>query len=256
MNRLIILQENLEFTRKLWNYLMAKDAKLYLSSMAVNCIEAMEKMSELDKGDIVLLDFEIKSEDAFELFRNLKNSKKPLPYIIAISGQGKVVERLRKYSTYFYSTLYKPFPFNAIIRVIEKIIHETMPKTIEDLIKGELRKFDIDSTTKGYKYLTQAILFSLEDEILLKDMRHGLYEVMAQKIGDINGDNVKWTIEKAIRSIKRYTSTRLIKSYFYVVEVQEVTPKRFMSTIVERVRDKLDKEEKKEKHLEEDSLTS
>ncbi|MCI9000762.1 MAG: hypothetical protein HFJ26_07755 [Clostridia bacterium] len=242
MNRLIILQENLEFTRKVWNYLMAKEAKLHLSSLAVNSQEAMARVSDLDQEDILVLDFEIESEDAFEVFRNMKRRKKPLPYIIAISGQGKLVNRLKRYSTYFYETLYKPFPFNSIIHTIEKIIYETMPRTKEDMIKGELRKFDIDVTTKGYKYIAEAILLSLENEILLKDMTHGLYQVMAEKREGINGDNVKWTIEKMVRSIKRFTSTKLIKSYFYVVEVEEVTPKRFIATIAERIRDKIEYE--------------
>ena len=204
-------------------------------------------MSELDQEDIVLLDFDIKSVDAFELFRNIKRRKRPLPYIIAMSGQGKVVERLRKYSTYFYASLNKPFPFNAVIHMIEKIIYEIMPKTTEDLIKAELRKFDIIATTKGYKYIAEAVLLSLENEILLKDMRNGLYKVMAEKRGDIDGDNVKWTIEKMIRSIKRYTNARLMKSYFYVIDIEEVTPKRFISTIVEKVQDKLEQAEVKEK---------
>ena len=117
-----------------------------------------------------------------------------------------------------------------------------MPRTKEDMIKGELRKFDIDVTTKGYKYIAEAILLSLENEILLKDMTHGLYQVMAEKREGINGDNVKWTIEKMVRSIKRFTSTKLIKSYFYVVEVEEVTPKRFIATIAERIRDKIEYE--------------
>ncbi len=245
MNRLVILQENLEFTRKVWNYLMAKDAKLYLSSLAVNSQEAMERVSDLDQEDILVLDFEIKSEDAFELFRNLKRRKRPLPYIIAMSGQGKLVNRLQKYSTYFYATLYKPFPFNRIIHMIEKIMYEIGPKTTEDLIKGELRKFDVDVTTKGYKYIAEAILLSLEDETLLKDMTHGLYHVMAGKREGINEKNVKWTIEKMVRSIKRFTSTKLIKSYFYVVEEEEVTPKRFIGTIAEKIRDKLEYEEER-----------
>ena len=41
MSRLIILQENLEFTRKVWNYLMAKDEKLYLYRIAVKIEEAL-----------------------------------------------------------------------------------------------------------------------------------------------------------------------------------------------------------------------
>ena len=113
------------------------------------------------------------------------------------------------------------------------------------MVKGELRKFDIDVTTKGYKYIVEAVLLSLEDETLLKDMTHGLYHIMAGKREGINEKNVKWTIEKMVRSIKRFTSTKLIKSYFYVVEEEEVTPKRFIGTIAEKIRDKLEYEEER-----------
>lgn len=241
MNRLIILQENLEFTRKTWNYLMAKDKKLYLSSLAVNPKEAIEKLDFVEEGDIIVMDFEIRHVDAFELLKKFRKSKKTLPYIIAISGKEKIIGKLRKYDAYFYAILEKPFQFGKIVGIIERILNETTPRTKEELVRAELRKFDMNIMTKGYNYIAEAVLLSMENEKLLKDMKHGLYKVMCEKREGVDEDNIKWTLEKTIRSIKRYTKASIMKSYFYVIEVEEITPKRFISTIAENIQEKSEK---------------
>ena len=125
---------------------------------------------------------------------------------------------------------------------------------IEKLISNELDKFDISKITMGYRYMVDAILFALEDVTLVKNMRKGLYAKIAQKYDGVNVINVKWTIDKCVLAVTRYTNTNKIKEYFLTgTKKTKLNTKLFILTIVRNLKDdyKILKENKKELILKE-----
>ena len=181
MNRLAILEDNLEFSRNLLNYIVSRNKKIRLSSLAINGEEIMESVHYLGKGDILLLDLGLPKINGLEVIDKLKQKKGQMPYIIVMSGDMELFQKLKDYTPYIYAAIEKPFAFNRIVDIIEDITYETDQKCYEELVKEELRKFEMNITTIGYAYIVDAITFSLEDETLLKDMQNALYKSVSIK---------------------------------------------------------------------------
>ena len=95
MVQLAILENNLEFSRKLLNFIIGHNRKVHLINISVNAEEIMEVLDLLSEKDILLLDLSIPKINIEELITILKKKRKKVPYIIGImiwyllSRQGK-----------------------------------------------------------------------------------------------------------------------------------------------------------------------
>lgn len=241
MNRLAILQNNLEFSRKVMNYIINTNKRMCISSLAVNPKEMMESVYDLKEGDILLVDLELLQVDVFEILEKLKQRNTTMPYIIAISADTELFEKL-KGTPHIRAKIKKPCSFNTIIKVVEKIIDISGGKCYEELIKEELNKFEVNTATLGYKYIVDAIELSLANENLLRDMKQRLYQSISKRHNNVSIINIKWTMEKSIRTIVWNTSFNIIKSYFYVESGERVTPKIFISCIVDNLKYRIEEE--------------
>lgn len=238
MNRLAILQNNLEFSRKVMNYIINSNKRICISSFAINPKEMMTTVYELKEGDILIVDLEMSQMDVFEVLDELKQQE-VMPFIIAISANVDLFKKLKRIPN-VYAKIKKPCAISTIINIIEELTDISGGKCYEELVKEELQTFDVNVTTLGYKYIVDAIELSLANENLLRDMKRRLYVSISKRHDDVSIINIKWTIEKTIRSIIRYTSFDVVKSYFRVESGEKVTPKIFISAILENLKDKID----------------
>lgn len=239
MNHLAILQNNLEFSRKVMNYVISSNKRICISSFAINPKEMLESVCELREGDILIVDLELSQIDVFEVIEELKQKESTIPFIIAISADVDLFKKLKRIPN-VYAKIKKPCAFSTIINIIEEITDISGGKCYEELVKEELHTFAINVTTLGYKYIVDAIELVLANENLLKDMKHRLYHSISKRHNNVSIINIKWTIEKTISSIIRYTSFDVVKSYFGVESGEKVTPKIFISEILENLKDKID----------------
>lgn len=249
MNRLAILEDNLEFSRSLLNYIISRNKKIRLSSLAIKGEEMIEEIDTLEENDILLLDLGLPEINGLEVIDKLKQKKQHIPYIIVMSGDLSLLDKAKDYEQYIYTTLKKPFAFSKIIDIIEEITHASEQKSYEKFVKEELRKFEINITTIGYSYIVDAITFCLEDETLLKDMKNGLYKKMSAKNNGVSISNIKWTMEKSVKSIQRFTATSITRPYFRVESGEKITPKLFIATVIERLKPRIEEEMKKNNFL-------
>lgn len=72
----------------------------------------------------------------------------------------------------------------------------------------------------------------IENEELLKNFNNGLYLKMQDEL-NINKKRIKWNIEKSIDYMYLNTNTNFLANYFSLEFNQKITPKLFISTIVE-----------------------
>ncbi len=242
MNHLAILENDVEFSRNLLNDIIWNNNKVRLVRLAAKADELEDKLEKLEKGDILIFDLDIPDVKRLELIDKLKQSERPLPYIIAYSKEIERYQAMPQYKACFHRCLQKPFAIKKIVEMVNQITYETSIHYYEKQVKQELHKFEMNIITKGYAYIVEAITLSLENENLLTDMTHGLYKIIAARHG-VTVDNIKWSIEKSMKSVIRYTDCKLMNSYFYVVSGEKITPKMFITTIVENLRDKIDEEE-------------
>lgn len=236
MNRLAILENNLEFSRKLVNNIMSGNKKVQLTNISVNLEEIKETIDLLDKRDILLLDVDVPEMNIDELISILDKKEKNIPYLVCITKNMKKCERLKDYS---YDIIKNTNSFNKIVNVIKQITYIADEQFYERLIKDELDNFEMNITTFGYEYIVEGITLSLEDGKLLKDFQNGLYQTLATNHNLPSNYNIKWAVEKCIKATVRYTDFEIIKEYFHVETAEKVTPKQFISIIVENLKNKM-----------------
>ena len=71
--------------------------------------------------------------------------------------------------------------------------------------------------------------------MLLKDMKNGLYKVMALKYKGATSSNIKWALEKCVKSITRFTSTKVLREYFHIEVRENLAPKMCLKMLDKRV---------------------
>lgn len=105
-------------------------------------------------------------------------------------------------------------------------------KDINNYIDTELDKFKFNKTSLGYKYLKVAIRSGIQDELLIENLNNRLYERMEKELMT-NKKRIKWNIEKSIETMFINTNINNVTNYFFIEEDERVTPKLFITTIVE-----------------------
>jgi len=95
---------------------------------------------------------------------------------------------------------------------VEQLIDRT--KEIYLFIKKELSNFNFNVYSKGYKYLTEAILLSIQHPSLLQNLQNGLYQEIAKNDTKITASQVKWNIEKSIQYMLLETDEKVLMQYF------------------------------------------
>ena len=103
---------------------------------------------------------------------------------------------------------------------------------INKYIISELKKFKFNTTSLGFKYIKYAIRIGIENEELLKNFNNGLYLKIQNEL-NIDKKKIKWNIEKSINYMYLNTNTDFLMDYFALDIYQKITPKVFISTIVE-----------------------
>lgn len=246
MNRLAIIEDNIDFARNLLNHIINENKKIQLWSLSIDGEEVLDHINELDEKDIILLDLGLPQINGIDIITKLVKKKDKIPYIIVMSGNSGLTKELRQYEKYIYAYIEKPFAFKRVLYVIEQITSSPYKNNFKKMVQEELNKFEINTITTGYRYILEAIIYSLEDETLLKDMKNSLYRKISLQHSCKDAVNVKWTIEKAISSIRRYTPTEFMNTYFHLVGRERLTPKLFITTIVNNLEEEmLEKEQRK-----------
>jgi response regulator RpfG family c-di-GMP phosphodiesterase len=233
MNNLTILESNLELSLNLLNYIVEKSVKIHVTSFAINKEVALNSVESLHKGDIIIVDLDSSDISGLKIINSLKRKRKNMPHIIVLTTKEDVLGKLKGY---VHTILKRPVELEQIINVIDNVTKSVNKQTYEKLVKEELSKFDMNVSTIGYTYIVEALISVLEDESLLKDMKNKLYNHISYKHDDANRDNVKWSIEKCVKSTVRYTSSSITKAYFHAEAREHVTPKLFLTTIIDNIK--------------------
>lgn len=157
------------------------------------------------------------------------------PYIIQISRQkklkNKIIKEGKKYIVYNYSEENKNIIQNIKLIVIE-IVNKIWKGNLLNRIKKELRMVEFEFSNIGTVYLIEAII------IVYTTKEYNLSKYIYPEISKRHQKsvlNIKWNIEKSIKSMNRYTDKATISLYFNVPKGTNITPKRVISTIIEKL---------------------
>lgn len=122
---------------------------------------------------------------------------------------------------------------------------DTKAKELDVLkLRKLLVKLGFNPIAEGTTFIIEEIKYMIENDIIeIKNLKQ-LYDISA-KIHNISMENVQWNIKSAIKVMNRYADEKLLKSIFYWYDsYKNITPRFFMSTIVDYLNENFDEYKK------------
>ena len=93
-----------------------------------------------------------------------------------------------------------------------------------------LSNFDFNVQSKGYKYLVECIKSCYIAPYLLNSLDKKLYPYISNHFIDTTPLKIKWSVEKAINSMYRYTDKKILEKFFS--NSKKLSPRYFIETIL------------------------
>ena len=224
MNKIVIAEDDLNFTKYLVNSFINELSDYKVVNIYTKGNEVLSNIMNLSKKDFLILDIGLPNIDGLEILKKLKN-KKDLPNIIIISGNADLIYKIPNFDKYICSVFQKPIDANRLKEEFITIQNSCNKAEIISFIENELDLFDFNKTSKGYKYLVDAIFEAIKTPKLTQNLEKELYSTYL---------NVKWAIDKSINSMYRFTNFDLICDYFNFDKVKKPTSKLIIQTIVSK----------------------
>lgn len=197
--------------------------------------------------DIVLCDAIMPGNDASGLIEkvNASVSKKPF-FIVASQHRNAFIEHeiLSFRNAYF---LLKPFDADMLIRVIGRVsaaaaadfsVPDDSTARLEMIVTDIIHQIGIPAHIKGYHYLREAILLSINDEEMLESITKQLYPTVAKRF-DTTASRVERAIRHAIETAWDRGDVDVLNGMFgYTVSVGKGKPtnSEFIALITDNLR--------------------
>ena len=194
--------------------IVAQDEELRVVGTARNGEEAYQ-MIKTKQPDVVLLDIIMPEMDGLAVMDKIKRDKtiKKSPEFIMISAIGKegITEDAFQMGASYY--IMKPFAKDVVVNRIKMIKHrekrksfqirkavpyesqeQLMKRNLESLVTDMIHEIGIPAHIKGYQYLRDAIIMSVNDIEMLNSITKILYPTIAKKY-----QTTASRVERAIR---------------------------------------------------------
>lgn len=197
-----------------------------------------------DSPDVVVMDAILPHMDAIELIKKVQalGGKKP-EFIVTSSYDNPFIERqvMQGGAAYF---MLKPFDVNSLGDRINALIQGTAPdndegsEDMEVVVTEIIHQLGVPAHIKGYHYLREAILSSLEDKELLESVTKMLYPTVAKKF-DTTSSRVERAIRHAIEIAWDRGNLDTLNSFFgYTVNTCKGKPtnSEFIALITDKLR--------------------
>lgn len=157
-----------------------------------------------ESPDVVVMESFMAQLDAIGVLKNLNMSGYPLPKIIVTSGyDNKYIENeVMNNGAYFY--MLKPFDMNDLCDRVKSIAGvaerqqtettEVLGNDLEAIVTDVILHIGIPAHIKGYHYIREAIMLSVNDPNMINSITKLLYPTIAKEF-----DTTSSRVERAIR---------------------------------------------------------
>lgn len=201
-----------------------------------------------EQPDVVVMDASMRNIDALEVLKRTQENtlKKPL-FIVCTAFDNSAQERqLMEAGASLY--LLKPFESSMLLNRIEALLAATHsflnPRMggpdddLEVVITDIIHQIGVPAHIKGYHYLREAILLSVEDKEMLESVTKVLYPTVAKKF-NTTASRVERAIRHAIEIAWDRGDLDTINSFFgYTVNTCKGKPtnSEFIALITDKLR--------------------
>ena len=224
---ILIIDDNKQFTNHLQQILLQEISNLIKNIYVYNNSEKVINDIEQLKPDILLLDLKMPKVDGFKILEKIKNKK---IMTIIISGEPFLINNIELYNSQNIKKIYiKPFKNEQLIKCLKYICNEKEQEIIQEDIENELCIFKFNKGSIGYKYLVKCLVKTYENSSILNNIEKELFPIIAKEVQVKKVENIKWSIQKTIKSMIRYTNKEKIAEYFPNIKIP--TPKLFITTL-------------------------
>ncbi len=195
-----------------------------------------------DSPDVVVVDAILPHMDAIELIKKVQSLsiKKPV-FIVTSSYDNPFIERQVMQSGAAYFML-KPFDVNTLGDRIMSLMHGNSEsggtEDMEVVVTEVIHQLGVPAHIKGYHYLREAILASLDNKELLESVTKMLYPTVAKKF-DTTSSRVERAIRHAIEIAWDRGDLDTLNSFFgYTVNTCKGKPtnSEFIALITDKLR--------------------
>lgn len=102
-----------------------------------------------------------------------------------------------------------------------------------EYIDEELKKFQFNRCTIGYKCIKKGLYIAIKEPFLLYNLSSKLYYRIANDM-KLEKRHMKWNIERTINQMFINTDMKVLMKYFSLDDNEKVTPKLFFTTIIDK----------------------
>ena len=234
------------------------------SDFAQNCAAALENMEfeviftlkdgkkvlsdfEKEKPDVLLLDAFMTNIDALGVLKKLKGGDKPTDSLImvisAVDNRLFEEEILAAGADYYFL---KPFDVNMLANRIKQLVErrssnasKSLPVNtdLQVMVSNIMHQIGVPAHIKGYQYLREAIILSIDDREMMNSVTKLLYPTVAKKFAT-TPSRVERAIRHAIEVAWDRGDVDVLSSYFGYT-IQSTRGKPTNSEFIAMISDKL-----------------
>lgn len=204
------------------------------------------KSFRLEKPDVLVLDAFMQNVDALGVLRELKGSNSPTDSLImvmsAVDNQRFEQEVLASGADYYFL---KPFDVNMMAQRIRQMTswkkngeaNQSSKKDLQVIVSDIMHQIGVPAHIKGYQYLREAIILSIDDDEMMSSVTKLLYPTVAKKFST-TPSRVERAIRHAIEVAWDRGDVDVLSSYFGYT-IQSTRGKPTNSEFIAMISDKL-----------------
>ncbi|HCC06728.1 MAG TPA: sporulation transcription factor Spo0A [Clostridiales bacterium] len=254
LTQIVIVDDNLDFCQILQDY-FKKQPDMQIIGVGHNGLEAIE-LIKTKKPDVLILDVIMPHLDGIgvlEKLNDMKLEKKPMIIMLSAVGQEKITSKSLNLGAEYY--IIKPFDIEALVTRIREIGDDNIfakengggiflkkernaNRDLETEVTSIIHEIGVPAHIKGYQYLRDSIMMSVENMEILDYITKELYPTIAKKYST-TPSRVERAIRHAIEVAWERGSTEYIDKLFgYTVNHRKGKPtnSEFIALISDKLR--------------------
>lgn len=234
MINILLSDDNSDFVKLIFKEILRENKEFRLADYAYDGRNTMESILKYFP-EVIILDLKMPKQDGISIIKEIDNLEDYSPYIIVVSSFQQYINKVYKYNN-VYTIINKGAGFDKIehdlIFALTQINEEIEEKKIYSIVKKEIELFNFNKSNLGTKYLIDSVLQAYKKKNF--NLTHDIYPILANKY-NVSQKKIKWDMEKNIKSMRRYTETKIIKEYFHIEKTENLTVKNVITEILENI---------------------
>lgn len=209
----VVVADDNELTREYLKDILSTDPQIVVDGFAVDGKVTLEMIKE-KQPDVVIIDLVMPEMDGIGVMERIKKEtdtllKRPFFIVISAAGHEKIMEDAFRAGASYY--VMKPFNDEDIIQRIKRVaimntqkgltgkgsVYENKAVAVHNLesdVTNIIHEIGVPAHIKGYQYLRDAIMMSVNDPEMLNSITKLLYPTIAK-----NHKTTPSRVERAIR---------------------------------------------------------